>query len=237
MGVRSLLFALVLVTTLIPYAGATLLWALAPRPLRYRLTMRWPAFVVFAARFLCGIRWQVRGLEHLPPGPAILLSNHQSAWETLFLPAFLPGELCFVYKRELHRVPFFGGGLRRLEMIAIDRRQKLSAFEQIVIQGTRCASQGRRIVLFPQGTRVAPGQAVRFKSGGARLAVRTGLPIIPIAHNAGECWPRNAFFKRPGLITVQIGPKFMPEGLTADTLNQQVQDWVETTLRELPAAH
>lgn len=236
MSLRSLALAVFMVMTVIPYAFATLLWAVVRRPLRYRLTMGWPALIVRAAKLICGVRWEVMGLSQLPPGPVIFLVKHQSAWETLFLPAFMPRELCFVYKRELHWVPFFGWGLQRLDMISIDRRAHLNAFEQVVSKGTLCAAQGRSIVLFPEGTRVAPGQTVRFKTGGARLAVRCGLPVVPIAHNAGECWPRNAFFKRAGVITVSIGPVFSPEGLTADALNAQVEQWIADEMLRLPAA-
>jgi 1-acyl-sn-glycerol-3-phosphate acyltransferase len=129
---RSLLYALFLTVTVIPYAFACLLWSFLPLHQRYRLTVGWPRLAVWGARVICGIRWQVKGWENLPDGPAVLLSKHQSAWETLFFPAYMPRDLCFVYKRELHKVPFFGWGLALLRMIPIDRARGRDAFDQVV---------------------------------------------------------------------------------------------------------
>lgn len=232
-AIRSLLFILFLIVTVIPYAFACMLWAPLPLRMRYRLTMGWPGLAVWGARVITGIRWQVKGAENFPDGPAIVLSKHQSAWETLFLPSHLPREACFVYKRELHRVPFFGWGLALLRMIPIDRAKRRDAFEQVVQMGQQRLDEGRWPVLFPEGTRIAPGKTGRYKMGGALLAVRTGAGVIPIAHNAGECWPRNAFIKKPGLITVSIGPFIESAGLDADTLNKKVQQWIEDEMRRL----
>jgi len=230
---RSLVYMVFLVVTVIPYALACLLWAPLPLPLRYRLTVGWPRLAIWGARAICGIRWRVEGAHNLPDGPAVLLSKHQSAWETLFLPSYLPRQVCFVYKRELHLVPFFGWGLALLRMIAIDRSRGRDAFAQVVEQGRLRLAQGAWPLLFPEGTRVAPGQVGRYRMGGALLAVRTGTPVIPIAHNAGECWRRNAFVKRPGLVTVSIGPAIESQGLSADELNRRVQDWIEGEMRRL----
>ncbi|OXR49058.1 1-acyl-sn-glycerol-3-phosphate acyltransferase [Pusillimonas sp. T2] len=232
-GIRSALYMLFLIVTVIPYAFACLIWSPLPLKWRYRLTMGWPRLAVWGARVIVGIRWEIKGAEHFPDGPAIILSKHQSAWETLFLPAYLPRQACFVYKKELHRVPFFGWGLALLKMIPIDRAKGRDAFEQVVKVGKLRLQEGRWPVLFPEGTRVAPGKTGRYKSGGAILATRTGAPVIPVALNAGECWPRNAFIKKPGLITVSIGPAIDSTGLDADTLNQKVQDWIESEMRVL----
>ena len=230
---RSLVYMVFLVVTVIPYALACLLWAPLPLPTRYRLTVGWTVLAIWGARTICGIRWRVEGAHNLPDGPAVLLSKHQSAWETLFLPSYLPRQVCFVYKRELHLVPFFGWGLALLRMIAIDRSRGRDAFAQVVEQGRLRLAQGAWPLLFPEGTRVAPGQVGRYRMGGALLAVRTGAPVIPIAHNAGECWRRNAFVKRPGLVTVSIGPAIESQGLSADELNRRVQDWIEGEMRRL----
>lgn len=232
-GIRSALYMLFLIVTVIPYAFACLIWSPLPLKWRYRLTMGWPRLAVWGARVIVGIRWEIKGAENFPDGPAIILSKHQSAWETLFLPAYLPRQACFVYKKELHRVPFFGWGLALLKMIPIDRAKGRDAFEQVVKVGKLRLQEGRWPVLFPEGTRVAPGKTGRYKSGGAILATRTGAPVIPVALNAGECWPRNAFIKKPGLITVSIGPAIDSAGLDADTLNQKVQDWIESEMRVL----
>ncbi|MBC2770385.1 lysophospholipid acyltransferase family protein [Pusillimonas minor] len=232
-GIRSALYMLFLIVTVIPYAFACLIWSPLPLKWRYRLTMGWPRLAVWGARIIVGIRWEIKGAENFPDGPAIILSKHQSAWETLFLPAYLPRQACFVYKKELHRVPFFGWGLALLKMIPIDRAKGRDAFEQVVKVGKLRLQEGRWPVLFPEGTRVAPGKTGRYKSGGAILATRTGAPVIPVALNAGECWPRNAFIKKPGLITVSIGPAIDSAGLDADMLNQKVQDWIESEMRVL----
>lgn len=230
---RSLLYTIYLIVTVIPYAFACMIWSPLPSAWRYRLTMGWPRLAVWGARVICGIRWQVKGWENLPDGPAVLLAKHQSAWETLFLPSHMPRQICFVYKRELHRVPFFGWGLALLSMIPIDRSKGRDAFDQVVRVGKQRLEEGRWPLLFPEGTRVAPGKMGRFKSGGAMLAARTGAPVIPIALNSGECWRRNAFVKRPGLITVSIGPAIASQGITADELNAKVHDWIDGEMRIL----
>ncbi|MEI2416820.1 lysophospholipid acyltransferase family protein [Orrella sp. JC864] len=236
-AIRSLLYAVFLVVTVIPYAFACLLWAPAPQDVRYRLTVGWPRLAIWGAKVLCGIRWRVIGQENLPDGPAILLSKHQSAWETLFFPSHMPRQVCFVYKKELHRVPFFGWGLALLRMIPIDRSRGRDAFEQVVASGLLRLQEGRWPILFPEGTRVPVGQAGRYKLGGARLAARTGAPIIPVAVNAGSCWARNAFIKRPGLVTVSIGPLIHPEGLTPEEINARVEGWIEGEMRRLNPEH
>lgn len=230
---RSTLYLIFLIVTVIPYAIACILWAPLPLHVRYKLTTGWPRLALWGARVICGIRWQVKGVENLPDGPAIILSKHQSAWETLYLVSKMPREVCFVYKRELHWVPFFGWGLASLNMIPIDRSKGRDAFEQVLRQGRARLQEGRWPLLFPEGTRIAPGKMGRFKMGGALLASRAGAVVIPIAHNAGECWPRNAFVKRPGLVTLSIGPTISPEGLTPEELNQKVQAWIEGEMRRL----
>ena len=231
--IRSSLYAAFLMVTVIPYALICVLCAPLPLHWRFRITIGWPAMGIWAAKTICGIRWQVKGWENLPDGPAIVLSKHQSAWETMFLISHLPREVCFVYKRELHRVPFFGWGLALLRMIPVDRAKGRDAFEQVVKVGQQRLDEGRWPILFPEGTRIPPGKVGRYKVGGALLATRTGAPVIPIAVNAGECWPRNAFIKRPGLVTVSVGPLIASEGLTPEQLNTRVQDWIETEMRVL----
>lgn len=230
---RSLLYMIFLTVTVIPYAFACMIWAPTPLRWRYHLTMGWPKLAIWGAKIICGAHWQVKGMENLPSGQAIVLSKHQSAWETLFLPAYLPREVCFVYKRELHRIPFFGWGLALLRMIPIDRTKGRDAFEQVVRIGQQRLTEGRWPILFPEGTRIAPGKMGRFKMGGALLACRTGAPVIPIALNAGECWPRKAFIKKPGKITVSIGPAIPSEGLTPEELNDKVYAWIDQEMHRL----
>lgn len=232
-ALRSGLYLAFLILTVIPYAIACLLWALLPLPVRYRLTVGWARLAIWAAKVFCGVRWQILGKENLPDGPAVLLSKHQSTWETFFFPGYLPREVCYVYKKELHRIPFFGWGLALLRMIPIDRARGKDAFEQVVRVGGQRLKEGRWALLFPEGTRMAPGTEGRYKMGGALLATRTGAPVVPIAHNAGECWPRKSYMLRPGLITVSIGPLIPTQGRSAEEINAQVRDWIETEMRRL----
>ncbi|RTZ44724.1 1-acyl-sn-glycerol-3-phosphate acyltransferase [Candidimonas sp. SYP-B2681] len=232
-AIRATLYQTFLLITVIPFAFASLLCAPLPLHWRYKVTIGWPRLAIWGAKVILGIRWQIKGAENLPDGPAVMLSKHQSAWETMFIIGYMPRDMCFVYKRELHRIPFFGWGLALLRMIPIDRAKGRDAFEQVVKIGQERINEGRWPILFPEGTRMLPGKTGRYKLGGALLATRTQTPIIPVAHNAGECWPRNAFLKKPGLVTVSIGPLIQTEGLDADTVNKQVQEWIESEMRVL----
>jgi len=230
---RSLVFAVFQAATVVPVALGCLVWAIFPLHMRYRMTMIWPRLVIWGGRVICGMRYSVLGMENLPDGPCVLLSKHQSAWETLFYPVLMPRELCYVYKRELHYVPFFGWGIALLRMIHIDRSRGMDAFESVVRQGGLRLAEGRWIIMFPEGTRTPVGRPGRYKTGGPRLALRLGVPVVPIAHNAGEVWPRNSFIKKPGLITVSIGPMIASTGLTPEQLSSKVESWIETEMRRI----
>jgi 1-acyl-sn-glycerol-3-phosphate acyltransferase len=230
---RSALYLLVLTATVIPWSFVVLAAYVTPVATRYRLCTMWTRFAILAARRICGITWRIEGWENLPDGPAILLPKHQSTWETFWLPSFVPRQLTFVYKRELHLVPFFGWAMASLHMINIDRSRGQDAFEQVVRQGTDHLRDGWWIVIFPEGTRTRPGSTRRYKTGGARLAVRTGTPVVPIAVNSGEVWPRRAFLKVPGEITISIGAPVSAEGRTADEVASLVECWIETEMRRL----
>ncbi|TAL88216.1 MAG: 1-acyl-sn-glycerol-3-phosphate acyltransferase [Candidimonas sp.] len=234
--IRSTLYMVFLIVTVIPYAIFCSLCAPLPLSWRYAITIGWPKIALWGARWFLGIRYEVRGAEKLPTdaySPLIILSKHQSAWETLFFAACMPRDVVFVYKKELHRVPFFGWGLALLSMIPIDRRRGREAFAQVVAIGRQRLAEGRWPVLFPEGTRVSPGQIGRYKMGGALLACKTGTRVIPVAHNAGERWPRQAFIKTPGLVTVSFGPLIDPTGATAREINARAQEWIETEMRRL----
>ncbi|MEY4862878.1 MAG: hypothetical protein RLZ51_973 [Pseudomonadota bacterium] len=232
-ALRSALFLAIQVLTVIPYALALLLLAPAPLRWRYRFAIGWPRAMIVVARWVCGIRWQIRGLEHLPQGQAILLSKHQSTWETFFLIAYMPRELCFVFKRELLWLPFFGWGIALLDMIHIDRAKGRDAFESVVRQGLRKLEQGSWIIMFPEGTRMPRGQRGKYKTGGSRLAIRTGAPVVPIAVDSARAWPKRPWIKQPGLITVSIGPPIASAHHDADSLMQEVESWIEDEMQRL----
>jgi 1-acyl-sn-glycerol-3-phosphate acyltransferase len=232
-ALRSYAFFVFELITVAPFSLLCLLWAPLPLHWRYRLTVLWPRLMIWTAWRLCGVRWQVEGWERLNDQPVVLLCKHQSTWETMFLISHMPRELVFVFKRELLRLPFFGWGIGLLKMISIDRSQGRDAFEQVVAQGIRKLAEGRWPILFPEGTRTAPGSQGRYKSGGARLAIRAGVPVVPIAVNSGDCWARGSRVLRPGLITLSIGPAIPVEGRTADEVTREVEAWIETEMRRL----
>jgi 1-acyl-sn-glycerol-3-phosphate acyltransferase len=173
----------------------------------------------------------VKGYENLPDAPVILLSKHQSAWETIFYLYFMPRPLVYVFKKELQYIPFFGWGIALLRMIPIDRSKGKDAFAQVVTQGRRRLADGQWVIMFPEGTRIPVGEKGRYKGGGTRLAVETNTPVVPIAVNSGECWPKNSFIKKPGVITVSIGKPISPQGTNAVDLMQQVENWIESEMR------
>jgi 1-acyl-sn-glycerol-3-phosphate acyltransferase len=226
MVIRSTLFALFLTLITPVFAVIALLTFPLPALTRYRIISIWTHWVMWAARVICGIRYRVIGRENIPAEPCIILSKHQSAWETLAFQQIFPPQV-WVLKRELLRVPFFGWGLAMLSPIAIDRSLRRAALQQLVEQGVQRLDAGFCIVIFPEGTRIAPGKRGKYRPGGARLAVQTGTTVIPVAHNAGTCWGRNAFLKRPGLITVSIGAPIRPDGIDAETLAARVENWIE----------
>ncbi|SPE26687.1 1-acyl-sn-glycerol-3-phosphate acyltransferase [Burkholderiales bacterium] len=232
-ALRSALYLALLIVTVAPYSIGTLLWSWLPPTRRYWMATGWTRFAILSGRAVCGMRYQVLGLENLPDGPAIILSKHQSAWETLWLTTAMPRPLTFVYKRELHYLPFVGWAMATLGMINIDRSRGSNAFEQVVERGSEHLAQGWWIVIFPEGTRTAPGAAPRYKTGGPRLAVRTGAQVIPIALNSGELWPRRALLKTPGTITVSIGPPIDPAGKTAEDVAELVESWIENEMHRL----
>lgn len=229
---RSSLYALfqILVTPFFAVM-ALLTFPLAPLT-RYRIITLWSRLMVSAAAVICGIRYRVVGAENIPGAPCIFLSKHQSAWETLALQVILPPHV-WVLKRQLLWIPFFGWGLAMLSPIAIERSAGRRALRQSLEQGRRRLEQGFSIVIFPEGTRVAPGARGTYHPGGAWLAVKMAAAAVPIAHNAGECWPRNAFLKYPGLVTVSIGPPLDTHNETAEGLNARIERWIEAEMERI----
>lgn len=232
---RSSVFAVIqAVFTVVFGLLALLAWPL-PRLARYRVITLWGRFVIWLARVLLGIRYRVEGLEHLPSGSAVILAKHQSAWETIAFQQIFP-PLSFVLKRNLLYIPFFGWGLALFSPIAIDRAAGREALRQIEEQGRRRLQQGFWVLIFPEGTRMAPGEQGKYQIGGAWLAAKAGAPVVPVAHNAGEVWPKNAFLKRPGTITVRIGPPIASAGRKPAEVLAETEAWIETEMKRLPHA-
>ncbi len=223
---RSALFTLALVLLTPPYALLAIATFPLPRRTRYRVIAGWSWIVVRLARALCGIRWQVEGREHIPAQPAVILSKHQSAWETLAYQEIFPPQ-SYLLKRELLWIPFFGWGLALMSPIAIDRTRGRAALRALGRRGEERLAQGFWVVVFPEGTRVAPGERRKYQVGGAWLATHCKVPVVPVAHNAGRVWPRNAFLKRPGMITVRIGAPIETAGRDPATVNRLAEAWIE----------
>lgn len=179
-----------------------------------------------------GITHEVEGWEHVPDYPVVVMAKHQSAWETLFMESRFPPQ-CWIIKKELLWLPFVGWGLYAIRCIAIDRSSGHSARDQIVEQGRKRLGHGMWVSIFPEGTRIAPGKVGRYGIGGALLATRTGTPILPLAHDAGEYWPRYAFRKNPGRVKVVIGPPIPTEGRDPISVNNEVQAWIEGQMRRI----
>lgn len=183
-------------------------------------------------RVSLGISYEVRGWEHVPEAPAVILAKHQSAWETLFIECHFPPQ-CWIVKKELMWLPFVGWGLWAIRAIAIDRSSGRTARDQIVEQGAERLREGLWVTIFPEGTRVPPGKRGRYGMGGALLATKTGTPILPIAHNAGEMWGRYSFRKTPGVVKVVIGPPIPTAGREAAAVNRDVEEWIEAQMRAI----
>ncbi len=232
---RSLLFLFSLVLLTPPYSLIALLTFPLPVMWRYRVISYWSRIVLWLLRVLCGIRYEVRGREHIPTTPTIILSKHQSAWETLAFQQIFPPQV-WVMKRSLLLVPFFGWGLAMLRPIAIDREAGRAALKQVTDQGQDRLNRGFWIVIFPEGTRIAPGKTGRYGIGGAWLSTHTGTHVLPVAHNAGEFWGRNALHQLPGTITVSIGAPIDPASMKPSELNEKVQAWIETEMGQIRAS-
>jgi len=228
---RSLLFMILMALATFIWAPLCFLSAPLPYRQRYWWTRRWNVFVIWSARVVCGIRYQIRGMENLPDAPVVLLSKHQSTWETIFYLNIMPRPLVYVFKKSLMYIPFFGWGIALLRMIPIDRSKSRDAMAQIVAHGRKRLADGQWIIMFPEGTRIPVGKQGKYKVGGARLAVETQTPVVPIAMNSGDCWPRNTFIKTPGVITVSIGKPIAPDGMTAPQLMERVEAWIEGEMR------
>ncbi|MCB4362223.1 1-acyl-sn-glycerol-3-phosphate acyltransferase [Hydrogenophaga taeniospiralis] len=234
---RAVLHLLFMVVTVIPWALAVVVAAPFMKPERiYWMCARWLKLAVDGGTVILGIHNRVIGFENLPVGataPAVLLVKHQSLWETFSMAALMPHPLAFVFKKELLKVPFFGWAMARMDMIHIDRADGARAFAKVVQQGQRLLDQGTWVIMFPEGTRIERGQKGTYKSGGTRLAIRTGAPVIPVAVTSAKCWPRKAFIKKPGVVEFSIGKPIPSQGRKPDELMLEVENWIEAEMRRL----
>ena len=238
-ALRSTLFFLWMAVTVVPWALAVLLMSIFIRGATlYWACAGWLKVAIWGARVICGVKYRVQGMQYLPTAAegkaAVLLApKHQSTWETFAFPAIMPHPLCYVFKRELLWIPFFGWAMARLDMIHIDRSRQSEAWAKVAEQGRKHMAQGNWVIMFPEGTRIPRGEAGTYKTGASRLAITTGTPIVPVAVTSARCWPRKSFLLRPGTIDVSIGQPIPVAGRRADELMREVEAWIEAEMRRL----
>lgn len=231
--IRSLIFFTGMLVTAVIYTPFALLVLPLPAVTRSTVIGGWAKMMVAWLRLCCGLRHRVTGLDKLPAQPCVILAKHQSAWETIAFQHIFPAQ-AWVLKRELLWIPLFGWGLAATRPIAIDRKAGARALDGVVKQGLERLAGGRYVVVFPEGTRMAPGARGRYNPGGAMLASRAGVPVVPVAHNSGSFWPRRGFLKRPGVIEVCVGPPIDVTGKRAKQINAEAEAWIEAQMARLP---
>jgi 1-acyl-sn-glycerol-3-phosphate acyltransferase len=230
--IRSLVFLMLQIIITPVFAMLALFTFPLSRLTRYRFISLWAKMMLPILHTVCGIRHEVKGAANLPATPCIVMCKHQSAWETLALQKIFPPQV-WVLKRELLWIPFFGWALALTSPIAIKRSDGKGAIKQLLQQGKERLAQGFCVVVFPEGTRVPFGQRGKYKIGGSLLAASSGVPVIPVAHNAGRLWGRHAFSKHPGVITMSIGVPIETKGLRAEEINARVEAWIENEIQNL----
>lgn len=229
---RSFAFWIVFALMIPLFTVALLLAFPLPFERRFTITRLWSRTTAAWLRFTCRLSHEVQGVENIPARPGIVFSKHQSTWETVTLNFWFTPQ-SWVVKRELLWVPFFGWSVYMMDPIALNRGAGRKAVDQLVEQGRERLEKGRWIIVFPEGTRVAPGKRGRYRVGGAALAMRTGYAITPVAHNAGEYWSRRSFIKRPGVIQLRIGPPIEPGDKTAQQILAEAEHWIETEMEKI----
>ncbi|NDL70025.1 lysophospholipid acyltransferase family protein [Vreelandella alkaliphila] len=203
-----------------------------PLAARYRLLNLYNYFLMMWFKVACGVQYDIQGQENIPSGPCVIQANHQCEWETVFLQVMKP-PVCTVLKQELLHIPVFGWGLRLLRPISLDRSKPARAMKQVLTQGVARLGTGLSVLIFPEGTRVDPGIRKRYNKSGSVVACRAGVPVLPVAHNAGERWPGRHWVKRPGVLRVRIGAPIETAGRTPDEVLVDVEAWIEGQLQEI----
>jgi 1-acyl-sn-glycerol-3-phosphate acyltransferase len=230
---RSLLFTIIMMVTVCLFALAVCLFYFARFEFRLAIARAWSRQTFWWLRVLCKLDYKVEGREHIPTDrPVVCYMKHQSAWETLAQMIEFPTQ-SWVCKHELLYIPIFGWALAAMRPIAIDRGAGHNAVNQVVSKGKVKLADGHWVMIFPEGTRMAPGTTRRYGISGAILSRESGAPILPVALNAGDFWRRNGILKRPGTITMRIGPPIEPAGRDPQAINAEAQAWIEAQMKEL----
>ncbi len=225
LGIRSTIFWITFLPMVLLSASVLSLAFFMPLGFRIGIINFWISYSLGCLRLICGLKYEVEGLENIPDHGFIVMSKHSSTWETIAIQRFFR-PMVWVVKRELTLIPFFGWALKSMNAIALNRGTGRKAINQLVTESRQSMDQGRILMLFPEGTRVPPGQTKPFKLGGAIVSQRTGYSVLPIAHNAGEFWPRHSWIKWPGTIRVVIGKPIDPEGKSPEQIIGEVANWV-----------
>lgn len=225
-ALRATLFYLIYTILFIWFGATGQLLRLGPYGIRSGYVLLWNRISIACLKWLCGVRYQVIGKQHLPTTPYVALAKHQSQWETIFLPYYL-APITVVLKKSLLRVPFFGWGLQLIDPIGIHRKDIKQAFTQIQQQGLISLHNQRPVMMFPESTRVLPGQVGRYARTGTTLAIRAKVPVVPIALDAGYCWPTGSYVIKPGKVTVIIGEPIDTTDRESRELTEQVKHWIE----------
>lgn len=232
--VRALIFYSILGCLAFFYGLLSLVLSVTPYSFRSRVLITNNKILLWVLKVVCGVRYEVRGLENLPRDtPVVIMAKHQSTWESFFLQSYFH-PISIILKRELLRIPFFGWGLAQLRPIAIDRSNPRDALKKVKQLGSQRLAQGNHVLVFPEGTRTPVGQVGNYARSGADIALSSQAPLIPIAHNAGVYWPMHSLKKQPGTIIVSIGPAIDTQGKTSKVLITEVKDWIESEVDRLP---
>ncbi len=228
----TLFFIYIVISTLV-FGPLILLCIVCPFKIRYKLANIWVSWLLWVLEKTCGLTYEVEGRENIPKDkPCVVLSKHQSAWETVALRLIFPEQTALL-KKSLTWIPIGGWALATLKPIAIDRGNQREALKKLIEQGTKRLKEGLFVIVFPEGTRAAPGEDKKFNAGGAMLAQKSGYPVLPLAHNAGEYWPRYSFLKYPGTIKVKIGPLISVDGKKAKEINAEAEAWIAQAMTEI----
>jgi len=232
--IRTLFFYLGFYLLVLIFSPLVILSIPLPYPYRYALVRLWAYGVLGWLKLICGLRYEIQGVENIPDAPAaIVLSKHQAAWETIAFLTIFPPQV-WVLKRELLKIPLYGWALGSLRPVAIDRKNIRQSLRDIATQGKERLQTGHWIIIFPEGTRVLPKQTGRYTPSGGMLAAEANVPVVPVAHNAGSFWRRTSFVKRAGVIQIRIGEVIETEGKTAQEITKQAEIWIEQTMQTLP---
>jgi 1-acyl-sn-glycerol-3-phosphate acyltransferase len=231
----SVLYTTVLFLDSLVFGFVIVLFGWLPFRKLYGFARAWALTNMKLAEFFCGLGWVVEGSEHIPrEGAHVSMWKHTSTWETMAQMVVFPPQ-AWVLKREILWIPLVGWATWLLKCIAIDRGAGHRAVNQVLDQGRERLAAGIWVLIFPEGTRMAPGETRKYGMSGSLLASQAGAFIVPVAHNAGDFWPRRGLVKKPGLIRVVIGPPIEATGRDPRELNAAVQGWIEGRMRELRA--